>query len=343
VAAVYAAVIRRERQPCYLIMSLAAGWWIGYIILTLAMGLHMTPPRSDNWSGCTGLFAASLLYLIRRRNLAAVFVALCGFLAGGIGFAMGDFVQMLGRAQWGPIGRWETLQGLDYWKWMEQLFGLIMGAGVGFVFLKNMRAKLAPPAEDEESRNLNTVALIFLLIVMMWSNLHKNVRNWAKGDHIPDMFLGISTGWWFLLVGIVLSVVVLAAIIRHRRRQLTIVPSGEFGRGQLLLLIILWVAIAGAFVQAFPGMARKGVFFVHVSFWIAGGICSLIVVTLSDKTRPLESQLATCDLSWKPGLRSWSSLLLVPVLVIMLAWLTVSSHDKPLPGSHLRFARTAEP
>ncbi|MHC4569938.1 MAG: hypothetical protein ACYTE3_29810, partial [Planctomycetota bacterium] len=292
VGAVYAAVIRRERQPCFLIMSLAAGWWAGYIILTALLDLHMTPPRSDNWSGCVGLFIALLLYLVRRRNRAAVAAAVFGLLAGGIGFAVGDFVQMLGRAQWGPIGRWEALQGLDYWKWMEQLFGLIMGLGVGIFFLKRMRPKLARPAENGDGRNLNTVALLFLLLVMMWSNLHKNVRTWARGSHIPEQFFGIPTGWWFLIVALLLSAAVLVAIIRHRRGQLSMAPSAPFGRGQLLFLVILWVAVIGAFTQAMPGMARKGAFFVHTSFWITGGICSLIVLALSDRTHAIESQLA---------------------------------------------------
>ena len=240
----------------------------------------------------------------------------------------------------GLIGRWQALQGLDYWKWMEQLFGLVMGAGVGFVFLRWMRAKLAPPAEDEDSRNLNTVGLLFLLLVMMWSNLHKNVRTWAKGDHIGEQFFGIPTGWWFLLVALLLSAMILVAIIRHRRQHLPLAPSTSFGRGQLLFLIILWVAIVGAFTQALPGMARKGTFFVHTTFWITGGICSVIVVALSDKMSPPESQLAASEAAWKPSLRFWVAWLMVPILVILLAYLTVSSHDEPLPGSHLHFAET---
>jgi hypothetical protein len=289
-----------------------------------------------------GLFIGLVLYLVRRQNRAALLAALCGLLASGIGFAVGDFVQMLGRAQWGPIGRWEALQGLDYWKWMEQLFGLIMGAGVGFVFLKWMRAKLAPPAEDDEGRNLNTVGLVFLLLVMMWSNLHKNVRTWAKGNHIPEQFFGIATGWWFLLVALLLSATVLAAIIRHRRGRFPLAPSSAFGRGQLLFFIILWVAIVGDFTQALPGMARKGAFFVHTTFWLASGICSLIVVTLSDKMRPPELQLAAYDTAWKPSLRFWATWIIVPILIIVLAYLSISSHDEPLPGSHLRFTETEQ-
>jgi hypothetical protein len=338
VAGVCAAIVPRFRPACILIMVLAAGWWAGYLILTGLLRLHMTPPRSDNWSGCVGLFVALVLYLVRRQNRAALKVALWGFLAGGIGFAVGDFVNMLGRAQWGPIGNLDALQGLDYWKWMEQLFGLIMGAGVGLVFLRRIRLRLVPPLEEEGRGGLNTVGLVFLLVVMMWSNLHKNVRNWAKGDHIPDQFFGIRPEWWFLLVGLLLSAAVLVAIIRHRRRELPLAPSSPFGRGQLLFLLILWVAVAGAFVQAFPGMARKGVFFVHTTFWITGAICSLVVLGLSDKPRiPTDLQLTSSDTSWRPGVRYWIGWLLVPILIILLAYLTVSSHEGPLPGSHLRF------
>jgi hypothetical protein len=144
VAVLYALISPSGRSACSLIAVLAIGWWCGYLLLTVLLGLHMTPPRSDNWSGCVGLFVALLIYLTRRRDRAAVKMAIFGFLAGGIGFALGDFVNMLGRAQWRPIGKYEVLQGLDYWKWMEQLFGLVMGLGVAMGFLGRLRTKLAP-------------------------------------------------------------------------------------------------------------------------------------------------------------------------------------------------------
>ena len=344
VAGACALIVPRDRPACVFISVLAAGWWAGYILLTGVLGLHMTPPRSDNWSGCVGLFIALVFYLIRRKDLAALMIALCGFLAGGIGFAVGDFVNMLGRAQWGPIGSLSVLQGLDYWKWMEQLFGLIMGLGVGWTFLRGVRRKLVPPEEDQTGGYLSTIALLFLLLVMMWSNLFKNVRNWAKGNHIPDLFFNIRTEWWFLLVGLLLSAMVLVAIIRHRRKALPLAPAGAFGRGQLLFLLILWVAIVGAFAQALPGMARKGVFFVHTTFWITGGICSLIVLMISDKpTDQPEAQLTASDPSWKPGARYGIIWLLIPVLIFLLAYLTSNLSDEPLHGSHLRFAETTQP
>jgi hypothetical protein len=343
VACIYALLIPRSRPACFFIILLAGGWWAGYIILTKLLGLHMTPPRSDNWSACVGLFIAIVFYLIHQKNRAALQVTLFGFLAGGIGFTVGDFFNMLGRAQWGPIGRFEALQGLDYWKWMEQLFGLIMGIGIGLVFLRRLMPKLAPPEEDRSSEDLNTVGLVFLLLVMMWANLHKNVLNWAKDNHIPEHLFNIPAQWWFLLVGLILSAVILKAIFRRHRQDLPLAPSCDFGRGQLLFLVILWIAIAGAFTQALPGMARKGIFFVHLTFWITGGICSLIVLGLSGKSTPQpEANIAASDQFWEPGLRHWISLLLIPVLIMLLTYLTTASHDEPLPGSNLRFAKNVQ-
>ena len=338
VAGAYAVVVPRSRSACTLILFLAGGWWVGYVILTGLLGLHMTPPRSDNWSGCVGLFIALLLYLIHIKNRAALIVALWGLLVGGLGFAVGDFVNMLGRAQWGPIGRFSSLQGLDYWKWMEQLFGLIMGIGLGLAFLRGVRKRLAPPTEDQQSANLNTVVLLFLLLVMTWSNLLKNVRNWTKSNAIPEQLFSIPAKWWFLLVGLLLSAGVLVAIIRHRRQALPLAPAGAFGRGQLLFLLILWVAVIGAFLQAFPGMAGKGVFFVHLTFWSTAGICSLIVLGISGQPAgEAEPQLTAFDPLWKPSVRYWLSWLLVPILILVLACLTTSLSQGPLPGSNLRF------
>ena len=343
VAGLYAAIVPRYRQACFFIMLLAVGWLAGYIILTELLGLRMTPPRSDNWSGCVGIFIAIMFYLIYQQNRAALKVTLCGFLAGGIGFTVGDFVNMLGRAQWGPIGSINALHGLDYWKWMEQLFGLIMGIGVGLAFLRFLRRNLIPPEEDKSSGNLNTLGLVFLLIVMMWNNLYKNVRNWAKGNYIPENFFGIQTYWWFLLVGFLISAMVLVAIVRHRHQKLPLAPDSAFGRSQLLFLIILWIAVVGAFMQAFPSIAHKGVFFVHTTFWLTGGICSLIVLSLSGRPRSQpEQQLYASDYFWRPRLQHWIKWLLIPILIILLAYLTVSLDEEPLPGSHLRFEKTQQ-
>jgi hypothetical protein len=344
VAGACALVLPRTRSACALIATLAAGWWAGYLLLTVAFGLHMTPPRSDNWSGCVGLFIALLIYLRLRSDRAALRLAAFGFLAGGVGFALGDFANMLGRAQWGPIGRLEALQGLDYWKWMEQSFGLIMGLGVGAAFLGRLRTKLAPPAEDQTPGHLNTVAAVFLLVVMMWTNLYKNVRTWAEGQNIPEQFFSIDARWWFLFVAILLAAVVVLAIVRHRRGALDLVPAAPVGRAQLLFLFILWIAIMAAFAQALPRIAHKGIFFVHATFWITGALSSLIMFCLPFKAHAQTAEtVAAHDRTWRVKLGYWLCCLLIPLLLIAMAYLTLASHAEPLHGSHQRFVETATP
>src|SRR6266446_8107956 len=177
-AAIFALVLPRSRPACVLILVLSLFWWLGLGLFVGVFGWRMTPPRSDNWAGVLGLYVGLVVYLLGTRNRAALSLSLYGLLAGGIGFAVTDLPNMLGRAQGGPIGRYEMLHGLDYWKWMEQGFGLVIGFGVGLGCLRVLRGNLAPPAEDSPGGPSRWLALIFLLVVTMWENLFKNVRNW---------------------------------------------------------------------------------------------------------------------------------------------------------------------
>ena len=54
-----------------LILHLAVGWWAGFGLLVLGLGLRMTPPRGDNWAGCLGMTAGAIVYCM-RTGLAEV-------------------------------------------------------------------------------------------------------------------------------------------------------------------------------------------------------------------------------------------------------------------------------
>jgi heme/copper-type cytochrome/quinol oxidase subunit 2 len=174
---------------------------------------------------------------------------------------------------------------------------------------------------------------------MMWLNLSKNVANWAKGNSIPRNLLGISSAWWFLVIGLLLSAVAVVAIARYRRDCLAMVPASEFGRAQMLFLIVLWVPVIGAFTQAFPGLSNRGVFLVQASFWITAALCSLIVVSLTGKTQHGAAEpRGSSDASWRLSRRFWVCLCLVPILVYVLAHLTLASHSGSLPYNQVRFS-----
>lgn len=338
IALAYGVMVARAREACRLIGALAAGWMLGFGLLTVALGLRMTPPRSDNWAGCVGLCAALCIYLWRMHHRAALSMMIYGALAGGAGFAIGDFVQMLGRAQWGPIGRFPALQGLGYWKWMEQLFGLIMGAGVAFGISRMTNLKLAPPAEDESNGCSRDAALLFLLLAIPWENFPRNVSRWVEDGHLGESLLGLAPARWFGLIAILLTIMVIAAIRRYRAGTLPLIPADPFQRLQWLFLILLWFFLAADFTQSFPSMKSRSVLLVHVTFWLTALACTWITLVLPE---PVEKQAGESrppdDTAWTRGRWFWIAWTLAPLLILALAWLTRATHDAPLPGSQMRF------
>lgn len=265
-AGVYAWLRPQARQACALIAVLAAGWWLGLAVLTLLLNLRMTPPRSDNWAGCVGLWLALVVYLYRTRKRAALLLSCYGLLAGGIGFASADFVNMMGRAQWGFLGASDTFRGMDAWKWMEQLFGFVMGFGVALGFARLAKSLSPPPIEngaDEAPGSLRFLSLAFLLIAMPWENLHKNITDWTKANVLADGLFGLTPQAWFLLLALLLAAVLALALWQHCRDELPFIPQAAFGRAQLLFLALLWLAVVADFARVIPVLKSKGVLYVH--------------------------------------------------------------------------------
>ena len=328
-----------SREPARLIIALAGGWWSGYALLTQLLGLRMTPPRSDNWAGCVGLFVALALYLWRDRNRAALLLVLYGLLAGGAGFAVGDFVQMLGRAGWGPIGRYEALRQLDYWKWMERLFGLIMGFGIALGVGRLLREGVAPLEPAPPSRRLRGFALVILLVVMPWRNFVTNVRVWIERGQFGEPLLGIGPRGWILAIATGLTVVMVVAITRHLDGKLTLTPTDRSGRAQLLFLTLVWLFVLGDFTRVVSHLQTKGILSVHVGFWSTALIVTILVVAALPAAATCHApgrDVASRD--WRAGRLLLAGWLLVPVLIPGLARLTLFTHAEPLPGHHQRFA-----
>ncbi|HEV8059714.1 MAG TPA: hypothetical protein VGP68_07565 [Gemmataceae bacterium] len=340
-AGLTALLVPRSRSQAACIAWLAGGWLIAFFLLVGVCHLHMTPPRGDNWAGCVGLFLAFCAYLVWQKNRAALYLLVWGFFAGGFGFAIADLPQVLGRASWGTIGQWAVRYQLDYWKWMEQGFGLFMGAVVAVGVLRLARGRLAPPAELS-SRKFDFMSLVYLLVIMMWENLHKNLKNWNKAQLLPKTLLGIENRWWFITVGLLLSAVVIVALYRQGLGRIQLTPPGVLGRIRWLFLLILWIALAGDFGQAFPSMKNSGPLFVEMTFWLTAGICSLIVVALPEGFAFVEDPRPPTDAHWKTRWVLLVGFALAPAVLYGLTWCSVHTHSVPLVGSHLRFGTPEE-
>ena len=344
----YRLFVPRDRHACNLILLMVAGWWIGYLVLVHTFGLHMspTPPpkvRSDNWGGCVGLFVVLVGYLLVQRNRAGVMLACYGFLAGGVGFSMGDFFNKPDKVRWEPFYQYEFLRGFDHWKWSEQGFGLVMGLGLSFALLRLLRGNLAPPDEDAPAGPLNDLAAFLMVVVMMWWTLGKNVFNWMKPERLvisEEPILGVGAGYWCLGMALLLSGVALHAIYKHRKGRLGLAPATAFGKGQVLFLLVLWISLIGVWTQAFLGLTHKGIFFVHASFWLTAIACTWIAVHESDEPKVWSNAepAAPSDLRWNLGWSHWLLWALIPAYIAGLSFVTMAMHDEPMDGSRLRFS-----
>ena len=221
-----------------------------------------------------------------------------------------------------------------------------MGLGVALGLLRLLRGNLAAPAEDTKRGRLDDFSVFVLLIPMLWMNLRKNVRNWVKPEiqAIPDeKLLGLPVWQWFLVVGVLISLLALYAVYRHRRGTLPLAPRTALGKGQLLFLLILWVAEIGVLLQAFPHLKSRGLVFVHASFWLTGIVCTWLALRQSGApvTWTTANPVGPDDVRWRLGWRHGLLWALTPVLIAALTAVTISMHDEPMPGHRVRFGPEA--
>jgi hypothetical protein len=269
--AVLAIVRRRFDRASSLILHMAVGWWVGFVLFVLILGWRMTPPRGDNWAGCLGMTAGMLIYFQRQGLSSVVWASLVTAFIGGFGFAGATMYKLI----WMKTG-WNT----NWHSVMEQTYGFINGLGVAaaMIFLAARERRLED-CDDERSWH-DLFAIVFTLLIVTWVNLRKNPETWVKAKAVPEAMLGLSSHLWFDLAYALLAAAVIWLLVAHRRRALPIVPASWLGKGQLLYLIFLWWMVAGNFERAVVAfvpqrMVTEGVIFLNAA------ICTLTLLLCS--------------------------------------------------------------
>jgi len=339
VAAIYYLARPRARQACILILMLCAGWLIGLGTLTLVLGLRLNPPRSESWAGCLGLTIALLIYLHRTNNRAALMLARYGLLAGGLGFFLGDVVQIVQRAHWGPF-QYAVFQEHGGWGKMEKLFGLIMGLGVALGVRRLARYGLEAPAEDGSVGCTNDFAVFFLFVPMMWWNLDKNIENWRAAKLFPEHFLGLPGLTWIVLGFAALTALLLLALYQRRRMGLAFMPDTALGKGQLLFLVLLCLILGASFAGSLPNMQSASVATSELFYLVCAGAAVFSILfqpTTARQTATVGYSPADCI--WASGRGYWLGWLSVPVLVTLFAWACASIAPPTNKPERYRFAK----
>jgi hypothetical protein len=243
------AIARRRLDPASsLILHMAVGWWIGFLLLVVVLGWRMTPPRGDNWAGCVGMVLGLWAYLA-RRGLQNVLVAslVCGFI-GGFGFATATLFKLIEIKS-----GWQT----NLHSVLEQTYGYINGLGVAAAILF-LRARAPRVEESPPVRRWTEVyAVLFVLIGITYLNLRKNPGTWVKANTVPAVLYGLSADAWFNLAYVALAGLFLGALFVHQQRPLPLVSASNSGKAQLLYLVFLWWMVAGNFERAVVGFAPQ--------------------------------------------------------------------------------------
>jgi hypothetical protein len=232
---------RRLDRATALLLYLAAGWWAGFGVLVLGLGLRMTPPRGDNWAGCLGM-AAGLFWYCRRTALHVLArAALYSGFIGGIGFAAASMLKLV-EVTSGYETNWHSI--------LEQTTGLFNGIGVAAAVAA--LARRTPPLVDEREQRAWTepFALGFVVLGITYLNSRKNVGHWVASKALPADMAGLPSWVWYDLGYLALTLALVVLCIRHRRRTLAVLPESWLGKGQLLYLVLLWMVVVFNFERA---------------------------------------------------------------------------------------------
>ena len=296
-------------QATSLVLHLALGWWAGFLLLVLVLGLHMTPPRGDNWSGCLGMTAGLLWYCWRTgmRELARA-TLLCGFI-GGIGFAAASMLKLVEITS-GYKTNWHSI--------LEQTTGLFNGIGLAVAVA--VLARRAPSIKDDLRRRswADPVAVGFVVLGITYINLRKNVNFWITQKIVPAEMAGMDTWVWFDLAYLLLAVTMLALWVRNRRQPMPILPQSWLGKGQLLYLWLLWSLVAGNFERELVVFTAQRLVTEGVLFVVALA-CTLVLLLAPTVRRSWDAPVSPPRGRHRAGLATTVVVSLVAAIAMILA------------------------
>jgi hypothetical protein len=282
----------RLERTVSLILHLAVGWWAGFGLLVLAMGLRMTPPRGDNWAGCVGMTGGLLWWCARTRSAELARAALkCGFI-GGIGFAAASMLKLV-EVKSGFQTNWHSI--------LEQTTGCFNGIALAVALAALARSIPQAAGQRPPPAWIEAYALGFVLVGITYLNLRKHVTRWVAAQAVPPVMAGIATSAWYDLGYLLVAIMLLSLWVAHRKRELALLPSTWLGKGQLLYAGFLWWMVVGNFERALVAFSAERLVTEGVIFVVALAATLLLLLAPQRSSPPDEGEQARA-LTPKAGL-----------------------------------------
>ena len=324
----------------WLVLDLALGWFLAFLILVNVFKLRMTPPRGDNWAGCVGLTAGFLLFAWHHNLNGVIFVTLLTGIFGGLAFSGGQMIKLL----WIKTG-WQT----NWHSVMEQTQGFIFG--LGFTITLGAFAFIAPSvATDPLPSWTLPLALAFVFIGINYLNHRKSSLTWV--EHVQTLterplglpvagWLRQSQGWfgWIELFYLAITLVLCYTLYHHKTHPIALIPDTALGKGQLLYLIFLWGIIVINFKRAIVTFAPHRLI-TEGLVTLNAIVCTFLVLTLLSNPLSIHSGSVT------PWIEQsfWIGFFVSAILLLVFFALTFVLFGKqhiPNAGLHIRFGPNA--
>jgi hypothetical protein len=207
---VYFSRFGKFRDGASLIVYMASGWLLfflafpvlGSVLFANAGGLRMTPPRSDDWAGITGVFIGAVLWFRQNKLLPVAVASILSGTIGGLGFSGIQWVKQLLMIPGNPriltgkgfspesaefktiTDNWADWQHQNWHSFLEQSYGFVNGIAI-VVALGFLATRIPVHADQHESASIGRkwtldVATVFVWLAIPYVNLVKNVEEWGK-------------------------------------------------------------------------------------------------------------------------------------------------------------------
>jgi hypothetical protein len=342
VSGLYWLVFKKDRSQTAVLFGSALAWWVGYLSLTKILDLRLAPlHRSENWGGVLGILVALLLFLARRRNLAALMLSLYGILGGGIGFVFAVFLRHPLKVQWGPIAAWPPT---PHWRVAEVSFGFFMGLAIALGVLRLIRGGLKVAEEDTPRAPLDVYAGFAILVALIWVNFRRHAEPWLVRfeEESGGSFFGMPLWAWYILLGALATSPLLYALYRYLKGDRLFVPRSAFGKGAAVTLLLVWLTVAG---YAFDDPPRGQTIIGHLVLWIPAALASWLLLRFSRHACraeiPISALTAPSDPKWRVGVRYWVLCGAVPFVLLAITGMTMAMQDDTHTEGRKRFGPDA--
>jgi hypothetical protein len=176
---------------------------LGSLFFTQIGGIRMTPPRSDNWAGITGVFIGMSIWMWRHNLKPVAMASVISGTIGGLGFAGIQWVKQIMTSFGSPLilenkgilpgstefvsitNSWARWQGQNWHSFLEQSYGFMNGVAIAVAFgYLVTRIKIEktdePDPEAKKQRWTRAFAVLFVLLGLTYFNVFKNVQVWSE-------------------------------------------------------------------------------------------------------------------------------------------------------------------